>query len=75
MKRNPLLSLSYLLTRRIFCRFHDSPRFNHIQVDLWERLNQSVAYLLSFKSLFDIDDPLKPILGPCLDEMLPGNDN
>ena len=61
------LFVSHLLITRNFCRFHDSSHFNHIQVDLWERICQSVDYLLTLKSLFHVDNLLRTIMGPCLE--------
>ena len=42
------------LINRTFCRLHDSPRFNHIQVDLWERIKRSIQYLSTLEHLFDV---------------------
>jgi len=46
------LFLSDNLTARTFCRFHDSPHLNQIQLDLWERINRSTHYLLSLNNIF-----------------------
>jgi hypothetical protein len=60
--------LSDKLISKNFCRFHDSPLFNHIQVDLWGRINQSVDHLLKFKNLFHVDDFLRHYAPLCLEK-------
>jgi hypothetical protein len=62
MQRTQQSFQSDQLINRSFCRFHDSPHLNHIQVDLWRRINQSIEHLLTFKELFQVE----PILWPRL---------
>jgi len=61
--------LSNKLINRSFCRFHDSPHLNQIQVDLWGRINQSVDQLLNFRNLFRADKYLRHSALTCLDKM------
>ena len=63
------LSLNLLNGGR-FCEFHNSPRFNPLQMDLWQRIQKAIDSTLSMDNQADLRSPVgQYLLKKYLEEM------
>ena len=61
---------SNLLNGERFCEFHNSPRFNPLQMDLWQRIQRAIDSTLSMDDQVDLRSPAgQYLLKKYLEEM------
>lgn len=54
---NEMYPTSYALNGRRFCEFHNSPLFNPIQIELWQRMHTAIHSILPLHDRVDLSFP------------------
>src|SRR5438046_51396 len=49
---------SHMLNRPRFCEFHNSPLYNPLQMDLWQRIHTAIHSALSLHDRVDLSFPM-----------------